>query len=496
MSIQIPKMKGLKFTLIIGDDGAVLALMNGTKLMNRLFASSPALSDRREISSLIAKYPSVPIYVLLDSMEQSYTQQTLPAVSSLSINKLVKKRLERDFSESDIKSAVSMGRSTSGRRDWMYMFISTPMNTALSEWLNYITSLPNKFLGIHLLPVEMESFLNRLNKHLYKKGEEEPEWRLVVTHNKTGGFRQVVFKNKRVIFTRLIPPGKENLPDIIAGSIEQETLNTLDYLRRLSFEDGNKIDITMIVASEIKNSLEGSNIRDQKLSIFTPYEAAQLLQLKAITNKDDKFADLLLINNFITSRPVLKFFNPETKRLNNLLLIYTWSFHAMVAIIPIFILMCLISAYQIFNVSKQIGEVENNKANIERKWKNARKTDNYDIDDANKITDAVTIYNRIAKNSKPPLVLIEKMILATQQEALVKSLNWHLEDDKVVAIFNMDFTNTGTTIEALFSNFEAFTTRLQNAFKEYELVHSKLPERITFGENTRVIPVQVKINEK
>lgn len=499
MSISISKTK---FVLIVGDDGAVLTYVNGSKLENRLFAASPSLSDRREFNALLTRHPTVPIYMLLDTMEQSYTKQTLPAVSALSINKLVKKRLERDFAESDIKGAVHLGRSETGRKDWLYMFASTPVTATIADWIDYITSLPNKFSGIYMLPVEMETFMKRLNKVIFKEENKEKRanWQFLVTHDKTGGFRQVILHGQRVIFTRLIRPGKDTLPDIIAGNIEQEILNTTDYLRRLSFGDSENINVVAIVSKEIKKSLETSKIRGNKIILFTPFEVAEALGFEHVASPEDKFADLVLATNFASSKPVLKLYNPKTKKLNSLIMAYTWSSMTMMLTIPVFMIYSGVVAYGVMSTKKEIKNAENEKARIEKQWNDANSTSEYGIDEANKITDAVTLYNDLVNFTQSPLELITNMVKAQESFALVRSFNWTYDElaeartfGKMHSLFNMDFYNTGDSLEELFLNFDTFTSRIKRTFNGYKVEHSKLPAKITFGDKAEIIEVQITI---
>ena len=67
---------------------------------------------------------AAPIVLVIDNMDQSYIQQSLPPVSSFSVQKLIKRRLERDFGKNDIKGAISLGRDTGGRKDWNFLMVA------------------------------------------------------------------------------------------------------------------------------------------------------------------------------------------------------------------------------------------------------------------------------------------------------------------------------------------------------------------------------------
>jgi hypothetical protein len=504
--VLLPFLEKRKFVLIIGDDGAILVLLNKHNVEKRLFAPSSSIVDRREIASLITKYPTVPIYVMLDNMEQSYTKQTLPAVSSMAIGGLVQKRLDRDFAASDIKGAILLGRDLEGRRDWIYMFASAPLTPSISEWIEYISSLENKFTGIYMLPVEMENFVRKLHKTAVKEKKEEASWKLIVTYNKTSGFRQVVLQNDKVIFTRLIRPGKDMQSDIVAGNIEQEVLNTIDYMRRLSFGDDEKIEIIGVLSADLKKSLSGTKIRGNPIELYTPFEAANLIGLKNVVEENDKYADLVIAANFINSKAILKLENEINKKANLLIALGTVASMAVVAIVPILVFYSLYSIYLIITISEKVQDLENDKAQIEKKWKDARQTDDYNIDEANKLTDVYTLHKKL-KNSISPLDLISKTSIAQKDFALTKSLNWNFEkaasangapetgDPKYVekAIFNLEFSKVGEGPEELFKNFDEFKAVLKKQLEGYKMDITELPSTINFDDKNKLITTQLKI---
>lgn len=502
--IKLPFLSDQKFVITIGDDGAILTFVDKGKLVTRLFASSPSANDRREFNTLLLKHPTVPIYVLLDSIEQTYTKQSLPAVSALSIGKLVKKRLNRDFAKTDIKGAMPMGRDKSGRKDWLYMFVSTPATSSILEWLEYFSSLPNSFDGLHLLPIEMESIVKDINKALFKADAEKKNWQFIVTHNKTGGFRQTVLHNNQVIFTRLIRPGKESLPDIIAGNIEQEIINTVDYLRRLGLSDNDSMNIFVIVSKELKNSLETTKIRGKSLLLFTPFEIGKMLGHEEAVGKEDKFADILLAMSFAVHKPILKLENPKAKTLDNLLLTYKISSIAVILIIPTLAIYSGVLVFDIAQLNSKMKNIEDKKVSIEKAWKDVKNTGEYDIDDANKITDAISLHKKILDERRTPIDFLENLAAINSNFILLQSFTWNYDKDyaaqgkkeKVSSVLNLDFSTKDSSLDAMFKNYDTLSTALNEKFTGFSVEISKLPEKITFDNKTESLPLQVKLGSK
>ena len=502
--INLPFLSGKKIIVTIGEDGLILTLVGNKKTIARVFASSPAISDRREVHSLLLKNPSVPIYVLLDSIEQTYTKQTLPAVSPLAIGKLVKKRLERDFAKTDIKGAIPLGRDDKGRKDWLYTFVSTPPTPAILEWLEYFSSLQNDVAGIYLLPLEFQNIAKDINKVLFKGDVESRKWQVIVTFNKTGGFRQVVLQDGKVVFTRLIRMGNETMPDIIAGNVEQEIINTIDYLRRLGFSDDHGMNIILIVSSELKASLETTKIRGKPLLLFTPFDLAKELGYESAVSKTDKFADILLSFMFSGHRHVLKLQNPKAKSLDRVFLAQKYSSVAMMVIVPMIIIYSIMNIADIIGIKGDISKLEIKKSQTEKEWSEVKNTGEYDIDEAKKIVDVSLLVNKLKEENKNPLDILEKFITSDIKHTKLESFNWNYvknysvegKEGQLSAIFNLKFIVEGSNLDQMFSSYDILVKRTNGSFKEFDISLSKLPETLTFDSAVSSLPMQLKLNSK
>ena len=192
-----------KFILTIGDEGTILVVTDGKNMLKRMFINSPASTEFKDV---LAEYPKAPIYILVDVVDQAYIQHTLPPVSSLNIGKLVNRKLAKDFDASDLKAAIPLGREKSGRKDWNFLFVSVRNIPPFSDWVDVISNVPNKFGGIYLLPLEAMNYLKVLQKHYIDKNTQPSGWQIIVSHNRVGGFRQIVFRNNKIVFTRIAQP--------------------------------------------------------------------------------------------------------------------------------------------------------------------------------------------------------------------------------------------------------------------------------------------------
>jgi len=140
------KEKG-NIVISLGDDGAIATCFKGSVLVKRHFLTSPFSPELNELSNL---HPDFPIYLILDTIDQNYAFSNLPALKSSNLMKMVKRKIQNEFDPNDYNSYLFLGKDAkSVRKDLKYVFLSIRNSSPLSEWLDVIYELPNKFAGIH-----------------------------------------------------------------------------------------------------------------------------------------------------------------------------------------------------------------------------------------------------------------------------------------------------------------------------------------------------------
>lgn len=294
------KTKGSsKFVLLLGDDGAILVYMQGRTVVRRLFAPSAQPDHLMGITELMRAHPGVPLYILADVLDQQYIRHSFPPVSSMSVGGLVKRRLDRDFQAEDLKGSLPLGRDKGGRKEWNFLLIALANTPALQQWLETLVELPNELKGIYLLPVEAQNYIPALRKAL---GGETLPWQLLVTHNKVSGFRQVVLRDGKLVFTRVSQAVDDSSAAVIAGNIEQEILNSIEYLRRLGLQENKTLDILVIAAQEVKEALDMNRFGAGQAQGLIPLEVADLLGLEQAALSADRFGDVVVATWFGTAK--------------------------------------------------------------------------------------------------------------------------------------------------------------------------------------------------
>ena len=504
-----------KFILFVGDEGAIMVFMEGKKVVRRLYAPSPGPEHVRSLVELMREHPHTPIYMLVDMMDQTYVRHTLPPVSPISVSKMVQRRLDRDFAPEDIVGSLSLGRDKDGRKDWNFLLIALANSPQLQEWLNILLELSNPFKGIHLVPVEAQLYINELSATVPSpKDEREAEWKILVSHNKVGGFRQVVLRNGKLIFTRLAQAVGEAVPDVIAGNVEQEIQNTIEYLRRLSFNEQSGLDIFIVVAQEIKEAIDPGKFKNSNVHLFTPHEVSERIGLLQAALSGDRFGDVVMAAAFGRVRKhLLRLMTDYAKKID-LLYKAQMAGRALTAMVVLFMLYSsAMSVLGIFSAQGEIKRLEEQKAAKEQRFSELQASTETLPDDLDRITDLVSVYETLSGDVEDlvPTNFVQRLGAVMQGKTLVKSFEWVSNENleggdagsrgrstrgrgeapttnqgPLEIKMKVEFVRQQGDIDDFLSTANQFFSDLQGAFQGYSISYSKLPGTISESEDMSI----------
>lgn len=503
---------GTRFVLFLGDEGAILTHIKGNVVLSRQFIPDASQDNLREFQQTLYKDPAAPLYLVVDNMDQSYVQQTLPPVSSFGVGKLIKRRLERDFSANDIKGAILLGREKTGRKDWNFLMVALEKSPQLKVWLDFIQELPNRFVGIYLVSVEAELILKRLEKGMGLSVEETGvEWKFFVSHNKVGGFRQVILRNGRIIFTRLAQPVGESTPEVIAGNIEQEMLSTIEYMKRLAFTPQSKLAIYIIASSAIKAAIDPAKFSASSFHIFTPYEISQHLGIEGAAQPTDQFGDVVLAATIGGSRKhVLTLSAPQTRRIDQYyqFIIYQ-RLGAVLATFFIFCA-CVFIGRDIYRLSEEAAALASDQASQQRALDDLRNRIKQSNIDVEKASDLFDMYRQLQAEKLSPLPLLKKLEPIVNSPVWIKSVEWDsIAGSRLNRAQIMQTRNPGAGVPAASESHMLTTVMLEfpqqasdsrifkvvskrvlsdfrNIFKGYDVRYTSVPDEVAESEQMQI----------
>ncbi|MEQ1790061.1 MAG: hypothetical protein ABL857_06415 [Rickettsiales bacterium] len=489
---------GAKYSLIIGDEGAVLIYIVGKVVKSRNFIANATESNLKEFEAILSKDTKAPIFMIIDSMDQNFVQQSLPPISALGVKKLIKRRLDRDLGADVIKGYVLLERDVSGRRDWNFFMVSLENSPHLNRWFNFVENVDNRLKGIYLLSVEAENIIKNIDLAIGvpkikkdKKNKEETgvRWKFLVTHNKVGGFRQVILRDERAIFTRLTQPVGEVTPAVVAGNIEQEITSTIEYMKRLSFDYQQGLDIYIIASSDINESLDVSRLLARNTYKFTPFEIAKLFGIDGAAQASDQFGDVIMSACIACSKVHrLVLFSPKALKVNFIYSIVKYQR----AIAGLLLLVMIGYGGMIgLNLLEKYSEIENLKQKDiiqQRKLGEVKEQVEKSGKNVKKISDTVFLYKQLISESQSPLSILSRLRSAIIGAIIVRDVSWEGSDAKEQA--NAKAVEETISLVLVFpkaanteKSFTSVARKVQNdvreKFPEYKVVYTKLPDVLT-----------------
>lgn len=490
-------LKGSRFVLFIGDEGAILLYIKNNNVISRQFVPDASEQNLEELRVNLNLDTKAPISLAIDGMDQTYTQQTLPPVSSMSVKKLIERRLQRDFAPSDIKGAIMVGREKTGRKDWNFLIVSIERSRQISMWLDFALMLPNRFQGIYLVSVETEIVIKKLEDAMgVPKEGTGAKWKFFVSHNKVGGFRQVVLRDGRIIFTRMSQPIGESTPEVIAGNIEQEMQSTIEYMKRLTYSVAAGLDVYIVASSAIKPLIDQHKFVTNSFHVLTPYEVAQYLGIEGATQPTDQFGDVILAASIATStKHVLSLSTPESKRFENLYNLFRFE-RALSAILLIGVLGFAGSiASDIYLKFMDAEDLQIAKKTHQKNLSNLQQEIKDSQLDVENIGDLMDQYQLLLKQTVLPFSLVNKVQTVLKPPIVIKNMDWTVDDKtsagnallppKVTAIFTLQFPGVNDP-----ETFKALSKKLLDDLKVlltgYEISFGKLPAKYTEVENINI----------
>ncbi len=461
----------------LGDDGAIISAFLEGQLIKRIFVTTPSSTD---FMDLVKSYADSPIYLLLDTIDQNYIFSNVPAISRAGVNKVIERKITTEFDPNDINASLFLAKETGNKPTLRYLFVSVRNAPPLKDWLTEIYNLPNKFMGIYLLPIEAESFIKEVRTITH--GELIPipkEWEVFITYNRVGGFRQVVLRNGKLIFTRISQSVSLQTPDAIGKNISHEAANTLEYIRRIGFGD-QTISIYIICSKDAGNYIEIPGVKSKDVYTYTPFELAQKMGFEQNAQESDKFGDVIFATSFINNqKKILKLLTPEIKARQKRQAIaksvsYTSYF--------MFVVMPLVAAfflYQGFSSLKQVGanskilEEKQNQFNALKDFKQVYGISPEMLDDVMKTRDAFN------EKDKFLFDILSTYRQLDQYSTSITDIGY--EEGSVPGAFELKIVSkfifpAGQSFSDVLYAFDQFSSKMKDAFKQqYDVNFEGLP---------------------
>ena len=283
-----------RYVLIIGNAGAVLSFIVRGHVQARWSVSSADDESLRTIAEALDKRRGASLTVLFDILEQSYRREAIPPVGIMDRPKVLKRRLNIAYPNFDIKAALPLDEEIGPRGDLAYLLVALPSSELLEGWIAFLHNVANPIDRLGLLPIESTGLATALASAAREADAKPGEWTLLISRERTGGFRQIVVRGGKLAMTRLTPePTGPVDAGQIAAMIQQETTSTLGYLTRLGYTAAKGLDVIILGSESLRDAIGATRLPVRGMAVVTPTEAGDLLGLADVADADEEFGDLV-----------------------------------------------------------------------------------------------------------------------------------------------------------------------------------------------------------
>lgn len=279
-----------KRSLLITADKAVLHLRRGGQVA-RSYEFSADEEGRANFERCLLETDSVPMYVLVDIVEEEYRQDVIPHVFGSDRKSVLERKFSRLFRGTTYCFAIKQGRETDGRKDDKVLLTAITKPDVIQPWIEVLQDKKIPIAGIFSLPVLSQLLLKKI-------GAKGPNT-LLISVQHTSGLRQTFFRDQKIKISRLA-----QMPRIGSVPYASHIMGELEKLRRylnslaLISSDG-PLDVYILSHGEWLNELQ-QHCRDtenERYFLLDVVDVAQRLGLKkplTTAYSDILFSQLLL----------------------------------------------------------------------------------------------------------------------------------------------------------------------------------------------------------
>ncbi len=463
--------------LMIGDDG-IVAVPHDIANASVFFVPTENKNGAQIIDDFINRYPNARLTLCADNLAQDYRVDALPPLTIFDRAKLIKRRLQQSFPLARVTTSRRFTKSKN-----QILLIGLNGNNAALQWAD---RLRGRMPRLTLLPVEAAQLLAKLS------AETTKGWAMLVSRQKTGGFRQIVTHKGNLVFTRLtpLPSDGEDQSNIIVRDIQA----SLDYLTRLGLQNAHDLSVLLLM-----QNLDLSPFADlslQSLQCLPPLAAAQKLRLPFASDNDDS-ADVFYAASFAETRPALSLMLPDAKNLYLNKQTRFWGMRAASACLAFSLIFAVCNAADLFSTLYQTEQETTRLNATQNELAQAQANAAPLTEPLGRLRQALARRHIYEQETPTPWHGLNEIAAALTDDSKIIHIDWENKTagapEKITIGMRMTTNTDATDRAAIVTRFSNITQNIALAAADYDVVETKppfpaLPQETVTAETTTSAP--------
>lgn len=506
------------FVITIGNYGAILVLHDGNNIKHKSFIEEINDTTKQELEEIFTKNSSSPIYIILDTVDQSYKKKVYPLVRRLDLTKLVRRDLASDADKESLKNYIILNQktpslSTPSNNKWECLFVSSSSSEAINKWIEFLMEMPNRLVGIYMSPIESFNLFKLIKSAVrseIKIQNKKNDLYCLIIQSKVSGIRQVVFSNQGIVFTRVV--NYDFTQKDFLEKYEQDIYSTFEYLKRL-FPDITiaEIDIINIFPDEILSKIKTLNNIEINFINYSPQDISAKVGYPNLLDEDGNFCDLLISKIFSKEKKkILKFMTPKIAVLEGFFAKLKISYYLNLALLIAIIVTAIFSLGSQHFIKNSIELAATEKLAAAQELEKIKLSTLKTGESASDQTDIAVIMDfgrmeeLLGSLGSNFFDFYLKLDFLKNFKVILKGFSYSLPDynnknpvpnPNYKVEFNGDISNKSGDIEDLFKDFDLLVADVKKNFNQNQLKYSELPRNIDFNQKYYTFPVQFTITK-
>lgn len=142
----------------------------------------------------LAPFSNVPVYIMVDAVEEDYRFETLPHAFGSDRAHMVGRKLKQHYRNAPFVAAWLQGRDSGKRRDDRYLFSALTNPDIVTSWLLMVADGGLPVAGVYLLPIVSTALLDKLQVKAAN---------LLIVAQHSAGLRLTFFHDRQFRLSRL-----------------------------------------------------------------------------------------------------------------------------------------------------------------------------------------------------------------------------------------------------------------------------------------------------
>jgi hypothetical protein len=243
-------------------------------------------------------------YLLADVAEESFQVEEIPFVRGRDRASMIKRKLAQYFYGTPLVTAISLGRSSEGRRDERLLFSGLSGYPQFEPWLLAMRESETQLVGIYAMPLVVADALSRQVANTAQ---------VLVVSITRAGLRQTFFDRGQLRFSRLSTVATDS-SEQVALACAGETNKILQYLSGQRMIGRDATLPTLILAHPADFAAIGGRCQNSDKLTFQLLDLAALCKQHGLGKPPrDSRADELFLHGLVRRKPRQQFAPPEER---------------------------------------------------------------------------------------------------------------------------------------------------------------------------------------